>query len=317
MEKNKGIRIELVKGTFSDYIIKDKDNIFIGRFTIVELDKENKKCNVKFKFYKEKKYDLLKETMQNILRAIFKDTNIYKINIFVDENTNYKVFLDLGFTLEGIFSENIFSNGTFLSELSFGISRIEYNDMRRNFSIHLKGKNIVIKNFTPDCAEELLNYYIKNKEHLNDFEPSREKSFYTYEVQKHILLEEYKHLMNGSGIDLGIYINHQLIGKIKISNIVYGVFKSGIIGYSMDKDFQGNGYMKEAVNLVLDYVEDELELHRVEASVLINNEKSKSVLKACGFKELGLNERYLFINGAWRDHVTFYKILERKIGSIR
>lgn len=317
MEKSKGISIELAKGTFNDYIIKDKDNIFIGRFTIVELDKENKKCTVKLKFYREKKYDLLKEAMESILRAIFKDTNIYKVNICVDENINYKVFLDLGFTLEGIFSENIFLNGTFLSELSFGISRIEYNDMQRNFSIYLKGKNIIVKNFTPDCAEELLDYYIKNKDHLNDFEPSREKSFYTYEVQKHILLEEYKHLMSGSGIDLGIYKNEQLIGKVKVSNIVQGVFKSGIIGYSMDKDFQGNGYMKEAVKLVLDYVEDELELHRIEASVLTNNEKSKSVLKACGFEELGLNKKYLFINGAWRDHVTFYKILEKKVSTTR
>ena len=101
-----------------------------------------------------------------------------------------------------------------------------------------------------------------------------------------------------------------LIGKVKISNIVYGVFKSGIVGYSMDKDYQGKGYMKEALKLVLKYAKDELELHRLEASVLVDNERSKNVLIGCGFKEVGLNEKYLFINGAWRDHLTFYRILE-------
>lgn len=312
MDKSRGISIDLVKGTSNDYIIKDKNNILIGRFTIVELDKDNKKCTVKFKFYKENKYDLLKETVEGILRAIFKDSNIYKVNIYVDENIYYKVFLDLGFNLEGILSENIFSNGVFLSELSFGINRIEYHDMKKNFTIKLKGENITVRNFTPDCAQELLNYYIRNQEHLNAFEPSRESSFYTYEVQKHILLEEYKHLINGIGVDLGIYKSNKLIGKIKISSIVYGVFKSGIMGYSMDKDFQGNGYMKEAVNLVLNYARDELELHRIEASVLTNNERSKSVLTACGFKEVGLNEKYLFINGVWSDHITFYKVLEKR-----
>lgn len=35
--------------------------------------------------------------------------------------------------------------------------------------------------------------------------------------------------MTGTGSDLGIYIGDKLIGKAKISSIVYGVFKSGNI----------------------------------------------------------------------------------------
>ena len=311
MNEIREVTIELVKGRFNDYIIKDKDNILIGRFTIVELDKENRKCNLKLKFFKDNKQNLLRETVICILRAIFKDNTIYKANIFVDENINYKVFLDLGFTLEGIFTENIFSNGVFLDELSFGINRSEFNNKQRNYIIKLKGKNITLKSFTPDCTEELLDYYNRNKEHLCNYEPARDKSFYTYEAQKDILIESYKNLMNGTGVDLGIYKNDTLIGKIKISNIVYGVFKSGIIGYSIDKNHQGRGYMQEALKLALKYAEEELELHRLEASVLTDNTRSRAVLLKCGFKEVGLNEKYLFINGKWRDHTTFYRILER------
>ena len=78
--------------------------------------------------------------------------------------------------------------------------------------------------------------------------------------------------MNGTGNDLGIYKDNKLIGKAKISNIVYGVFKNGILGYSIDKEYQGKGYMKEAINLVLGYAKDYLDLHRIEASVLTTNE---------------------------------------------
>ena len=311
MNENKEITIELVKGSSNDYIIKDKDNIFIGRFTITELDKDNKRCNIKLKFYKDNKNDLLRETILSVLRAIFKDGTIYKTNILVYENINYKVFLDLGFTLEGILTDNIFSSGLFLDELSFGINRSEFNKKQRNHIIKLKGNRIELKSFTPDCAEELLNYYIKNKEHLSHYEPTRDNSFYTIEAQRDILTESYKNLMNGTGVDLGIYKEDILIGKIKISNIVYGVFKSGIVGYSIDKDYQGRGYMREALNLVLRYSEEELELHRLEASVLTDNNRSKSVLLNCGFSEVGLNEKYLFIDGAWRDHITFYRILEK------
>ena len=273
MNNQKGVNIELIKGTLDDYIIKDKDKIVIGRFTITELDKENKKCNLKLRFYREDNYDLLKVTLEAILKAIFKDNNIFKVNITVSENINLKPFLD-----------------------------------RANI-VELVGKNVVVRNFTPDDAQELLEYYIRNNEHLREFEPVRDNSFFTYEAQRELLLESYRQLMTGVGSDLGIYLDGKLIGKAKISNIVYGVFKNGILGYSIDKNYEGRGYMKESINLIINYAKDYLDLHRLEASVLTTNERSKGVLLSCGFEEIGLNKQYLYINGKWSDHITFYKIL--------
>ena len=309
MDNQKEVNIELIKGTLDDYIVKDKDKIVIGRFTITELDKENKKCNLKLKFYREDNYDLLKITLEAILKAVFKDKNTFKTNIVVSENINLKPFLDTGFTLEAIFTDNIFIKGSFYDELSFGINRNEYLNAGRNNIVEIQGKNISIRNFTPDDAQELLEYYLRNKEHLREFEPVRDASFFTYETQKEILLESYRQLMTGSGSDLGIYIGDKLIGKAKISSIVYGVFKNGILGYSIDKEYEGRGYMKEAINLVLEYAKEYLDLHRIEASALTTNERSKGVLLACGFEEVGVNKKYLYINGKWSDHITFYKIL--------
>ena len=67
--------------------------------------------------------------------------------------------------------------------------------------------------------------------------------------------------------------------------------------------------VKEAINLVLNYAKEYLDLHRIEASLLTTNEKSKGVLLACNFEEVGINKKYLYINGKWSDHITFYKIL--------
>ena len=303
MNNQKGVNIELIKGTLDDYIIKDKDKIVIGRFTITELDKENKKCNLKLRFYREDNYDLLKVTLEAILKAIFKN------NITVSENINLKPFLDSGFVLEAIFTDNIFIKGSFYDELSFGINRHDYLNSNRANIVELVGKNVVVRNFTPDDAQELLEYYIRNNEHLREFEPVRDNSFFTYEAQRELLLESYRQLMTGVGSDLGIYLDGKLIGKAKISNIVYGVFKNGILGYSIDKNYEGRGYMKESINLIINYAKDYLDLHRLEASVLTTNEKSKGVLLSCGFEEIGLNKQYLYINGKWSDHITFYKIL--------
>ncbi len=52
-------------------------------------------------------------------------------------------------------------------------------------------------------------------------------------------------------------------------------------------------------------------LHRIEASTLIDNIKSQRVLLSCGFKEVGISDKYLFINGKWRDHRNFALINEK------
>ena len=310
MGSHKEVNIELVKGALNDYVIKDKDKIVAGRFTIDELDKENKRSTIRFKFYRENSYELLKASINTILKTVFKDGNINKVNFLVSETSDISGFLDLGFTLEAILSENLMVNGTIVDELGLGITRNEYISSIKNNIVHMKGNRITIRNFTPADAEELTNYYIRNKEHLREFEPARDNSFYEVDVQRKILIESYKQLMIGTGMDLGIYLKDKLIGKIKVSNIVHGVFKSAFIGYSIDKEHEGKGYMKEAVLLVEKYCKQYLDLHRLEASVLVDNIKSKRVLLKSGFEEIGINKKYLYINGKWRDHITFYKILE-------
>lgn len=308
MKSNLMIKVEVNKLDDSEYLVKDINNITIGRFNIVEMNNSNKRCDIRLRFYKENNHILLKETLKTILNAVLKNMNIFKVNIRVYENIDINPFLDLGFTLEGILSQNDYNKGEYLDELALGITRTEYNQNLKYSCIELKGKNIVLRNLTPANAKELLDYYIKNKKHLESFEPTRDSDFYTLDNQRSILNESYRQFLKGTNIDLGIFKDEKLIGKIKLSNIVYGVFKNGILGYSIDKDEQGKGYMKEAVKLCLNYAFNECELHRIEASVLLDNERSKGVLSSCGFELLGINKKYLLINGKWRDHGTYYII---------
>lgn len=304
------IKIEPDKSTESEYLIKDLNNIILGRFNIASINNKKKRCDIDLIYYKEYKYSILKDTLVCILRAIFKNVNIFKVNIKICEDLDISPFLDLGFILEGIIGQNEFKNGKYIDELILGITRIEYENGLQYSNIELQGNDIVVKNLTPANADDLLKYYIRNKEHLAPFEPLRDNDFYTIDSQRKILNESYKQFMNGTSIDLGIFKEEKLIGKVKVSNIVYGSFKSGIIGYSMDKEYCGKGYMKQAVTLVLKYSFEECDLHRIEASALADNEKSRNVLRRCGFKLIGINEKYLLINGKWRDHASYYIVKE-------
>ncbi|MFT5875843.1 MAG: ribosomal-protein-alanine N-acetyltransferase [Clostridium sp.] len=310
MNKGKYVSLEALKGNEREYVIKDNAYIILGRIFIVELDKQNKFCQFRLKFHKHSNgsYEYLKDTLNVILNILIKNMGINKVNVIAHETININAFTDLGFELEGIITDSVINKSEYQSEFMFGISAFVFNGNFIKRELTIKDRNIKIKVLTPGDAKEVLDFHLRNREFLRRFEPSRDVCFYTLDSQKRILTESYKQFLNGSGINFGIYNNNKLIGKIKISNIVMGVFKNAFIGYSLDEKEQSKGYMKEAVKLVVEYAFEELDLHRIEATTLIDNEKSQRVLRNCGFKELGISEKYLYINSEWRDHMVFYKV---------
>ncbi|MBL4804695.1 MAG: GNAT family N-acetyltransferase [Alphaproteobacteria bacterium] len=98
---------------------------------------------------------------------------------------------------------------------------------------------------------------------------------------------------------------HALIGGMNINNICRGAAQYASLGFWIDEDCQGQGLMREALALTLKYCFEDLKLHRVHASCLPHNERSKKTLHAAGFKKEGFAEKYLQINGLWEDHVLF------------
>lgn len=308
MSFDKNVFIEAIRGNDREYVVKDKVGIILGRFFLKDLDSKNKKVDVKFKFYKEDNYKLMKETLRKILKVLFAEKDIYKINLFVSDIKNFNAYLDLGFMLEGILSDNVCNNGIQKDEYIMGININDFNDKVKLVQFQLNTERLALRNLTPENTEEMLDYYIRNEDHLRQYEPTRDSGFYTYEGQKEILTESFRQFIDGTSIDLGIFKDEKLIGKIKLSNIVYGILRNAFVGYSIDKEHQGKGYMKEALNTVCSYAFEEMGLHRLEASTLMENSRSQGVLKACGFNELGISEKYLYINGEWRDHKIFYKV---------
>ncbi|MBU3093797.1 GNAT family N-acetyltransferase [Clostridium sp. CF011] len=310
MNKGKYVNLEALKGNDREYIIKDSNYIILGRIFIVELDKKNKFCQFRLKFHNHNNggYEYLKDTLNLMLGILFKNMGLNKVNVMVHESINISAFIDLGFQLEGIITDSVVNKSEYQSEMMFGINEfgLKKNSIKRELTI--KGMNIKIHALIPSDAEEVLEFHLRNRKFLRPFEPSRDETFYTLESQKRTLVESYKQFLNGNVVNFGIYKNNKLIGKIKISNIVMGSFKNAFIGYSMDEKEQSKGYMKESVKLVMKYAFEELELHRIEATTLIDNEKSQRVLSSCGFKELGISEKHLYINGEWRDQMVFYKV---------
>jgi [ribosomal protein S5]-alanine N-acetyltransferase len=104
--------------------------------------------------------------------------------------------------------------------------------------------------------------------------------------------------------------DHVLLGAINLSEIVRGKFQSGYLGYYIGARHAGQGYMTEALQLMLRTAFRQLRLHRVEANVQPRNLASSRLVKRAGFCLEGRSRRYLKIGGQWRDHERWALLAE-------
>lgn len=94
-----------------------------------------------------------------------------------------------------------------------------------------------------------------------------------------------------------------ILGTCNYTNIVRGAFHACHLGYQVSRAHQGQGLMAEALRAANAYMFDAIRLHRIMANFRPENERSRRLLERLGFAQEGLAKDYLFIDGAWRDHV--------------
>jgi [ribosomal protein S5]-alanine N-acetyltransferase len=93
-----------------------------------------------------------------------------------------------------------------------------------------------------------------------------------------------------------------IAGVINLNNIVRGSFLSASLGYYAGAPFAAQGYMREGLELVKRYAFRELGLHRLEANIQPENQRSIALVRRCGFVKEGLSPAFLYLEGRWRDH---------------
>ncbi|HUP30900.1 MAG TPA: GNAT family N-acetyltransferase [Usitatibacter sp.] len=94
-----------------------------------------------------------------------------------------------------------------------------------------------------------------------------------------------------------------LIGTANYTNIVRGAFHACHLGYQVAREHQGQGLMGEALRAGNAFMFEAMRLHRIMANFRPENERSRRLAQRLGFVEEGLARNYLFIDGAWRDHI--------------
>lgn len=155
-------------------------------------------------------------------------------------------------------------------------------------------------------VDNILDYYARQREHFKPWFPDSALVL-TRDMVARGLDEKRLQASEDRTYRFHAFFRYEprcVVGQCTIADIRRGAIQQAVLGYALAAEFQGKGLMTEAVRAAIKFAFHDLDLHRLEGSYMPNNTKSGAILAACGFEQEGLFKDYLFLNGAWRDHVV-------------
>ncbi len=182
--------------------------------------------------------------------------------------------------------------------------------MGRKTTLRIETKRLVLCTLGAKHAKTVLDYHKRNKEFFRPWLPSYNLHYFTEDFHRLWLKRDEERMKVGQGVrfylfDIEDFRQERIIGDISATNVIRGVLQSCFLGYKMDEQKNGKGLMTEALAHTTKYLFEDMNLHRVEAHIMLRNLASQRVVEKLGFDQEGKAKAYLKINGKWEDHYRY------------
>ena len=118
------------------------------------------------------------------------------------------------------------------------------------------------------------------------------------------ILVNHKDCLEGSAYRLYLFRGSEIVGTLELSEVVRGFRHKATLGYAIAGNLEGQGYMSEAVRAAIDFSFRSLNLHRIEASYSVGNERSSRLLSRLGFVTEGTLRQFHYNGQQWLDQVA-------------
>ena len=142
---------------------------------------------------------------------------------------------------------------------------------------------------------------IRNREHLEPWEPRRPDAFFTEDGQREAIAGRLRQ------VELGLYdcwvLWHgtESVGTANLQNIVRGAMQGADVGYWVDPAHLRSGLATAAPASTSSSARRDLGLHRLGASTTVDNRAVAGRAAALRLREYGRIPQFLYLDGAWRD----------------
>lgn len=126
---------------------------------------------------------------------------------------------------------------------------------------------------------------------------------------RQMLLNIQKNYRNGSALQFGVERKNDqaIIGTCTLHKLHLNSRRAEI-GYALGRPYWRQGYMSEALTVLIDYAFESLNLNRLEADIDPRNAASEKLLERLGFLKEGLLRQRWIVDGEVSDSV-FYGLL--------
>jgi ribosomal-protein-alanine N-acetyltransferase len=185
-------------------------------------------------------------------------------------------------------------------------------------AIVLQTAKMELRHLRPSDRDEFVRMYAITWPFWEPWMPAR-KAEETFDLMFQQTLERTeRELSQDTGRLLaGFTASGELAGIFALFNIVRGVFHNAHCGWRVVEPLTKKGYGMEGLTAMLGLAfgsePEGLALHRVQANVMPENVASVRLAEKAGFRREGLARNYLRINGAWRDHILFAKLVDEHV----
>lgn len=170
----------------------------------------------------------------------------------------------------------------------------------------LTTERVVVRMAEPGDVPQIVRYFVDNREHLANSRPLMGAEFYTEPFWAGQVRANVAEFREGKSVRLFMFDRarpERVIGNANFTQIFRSPAHSCVLGYGLDAEYEGRGYMREGLEAALRYMFQEQNLHRVEANHVPRNQRSGGLLRRLGFVPEGYSRDYLLLNGQWEDHV--------------
>jgi len=185
---------------------------------------------------------------------------------------------------------------------------------RRQDVFIIRTQRLELRILRPSGAAIVTGYLIRNRAFHKPFHQTHDDVYFTVREQRDYLRSDLSRFFDDEQYSFWISLADdpdRIIGRLSFSAVIRGALNSCLVGYHLDEKEVGKGIMREALKAGCLYMFQMQHLHRIQADIMPSNERSLASAESCGFKRQGMNEKYMCINGEWKDHYT-YALLNEK-----
>ena len=171
-------------------------------------------------------------------------------------------------------------------------------ELFRNYT-ELQSERLLLRNLTGQDASDVFEIY-SDPEVMKYFD---DRSAFKELSEADQMISEYNNAIrdkNGMRWGIELKASGKLIGTCGF-HAISDYHKRIETGYDLNRKYWGNGFMSEALSLIIDHAYNHSEVNRIEAYVETPNKASRSLLEKLGFRMEGILREHEMCRGSLID----------------